>query len=236
MMGSDQSRYQLRSQIWSTSIMLNPPMLWITINPSDIHDPIAQVLAGENINLDDLLAAVGPDADKHAANIAADPYAAAKFFHFLIRTIIETLFRVKVTNFQIKSRMGILGRVSAYFGTVELQGRGTLHLHLLVWLNDAPNADQMIKLLKSEDFHIKVISYIQANLCAYLPGLENSESVKAIPKNKDIAYSRPLHPDSSEYQNQLSKFELNLARVEQLHICQAQRCLIPDKSGELRCK
>ncbi|KAI6131341.1 hypothetical protein EV401DRAFT_1802613, partial [Pisolithus croceorrhizus] len=44
--GSDQSRYQLRSQIWATSIMLNPPTLWITLNPCDLHDPIAQVFAG----------------------------------------------------------------------------------------------------------------------------------------------------------------------------------------------
>lgn len=31
--GSDQSRYQLRSQIWSTTVSLGPPSLWITINP-----------------------------------------------------------------------------------------------------------------------------------------------------------------------------------------------------------
>ena len=158
------------------------------------------------------------------------------FFHFLIRTIIETLFGVKVTNFQIKSRMGILGHISAYFGTVESQGRGTLHLHLLVWLTDAPNADQMIKLLKSEDFCLKVTFYIQTNLCAYLPGLENSETVKSIPKTRDIAYSRPPNPDSPEYEKQLSEFELHLAHVEQLHTCQLRRCLVPDKSGQLRCK
>ena len=83
-MGSDQSRYQLRSQICSTSIMLNPPTLWITINPSDLHDPIVQVFAGEQIDLDNLFGVVGPDSDRQAANIAGDPYAAVKFFHFLI--------------------------------------------------------------------------------------------------------------------------------------------------------
>jgi hypothetical protein len=40
-MASDQAWYQLRSQIWSTSIYLNPPSLWIMINPCDLHDPIA---------------------------------------------------------------------------------------------------------------------------------------------------------------------------------------------------
>ena len=54
MKGSNQSRVQLQSQIWSTCIMKNPPSLWITINPSDLHDPIAQIFAGEDINLDAL--------------------------------------------------------------------------------------------------------------------------------------------------------------------------------------
>src|ERR1700722_16584890 len=63
-MGSDQSRYQLRSQIWSTVLSKGPPSLWITINPSDIHDPIAQVFAGEKINLDNFIKTLGPDKDQ----------------------------------------------------------------------------------------------------------------------------------------------------------------------------
>jgi hypothetical protein len=50
--GSNQSRVQLRSRILSMCIMKNPASLWITINPTDLHDPIAQVFAGEEINMD----------------------------------------------------------------------------------------------------------------------------------------------------------------------------------------
>ena len=60
---------------------------------------ITQVFAGVDMNLDNLFGCVGPDAETHANNIAADPYAAAKFFYFLIRTILETLFAVQVTKF-----------------------------------------------------------------------------------------------------------------------------------------
>ena len=135
-MGSDQSRYQLRSQIWSTSVVLGPPTLWITINPTqaDLHesnyDPIAQVFAGANINLDQFSPDVGPDASNRTKTIAADPYAAAKFFHFIISTILETLFGVHVTEFQVRSQTGILGRLSSYFGTVESQGRGTVEIDM----------------------------------------------------------------------------------------------------------
>ena len=48
--------------------------------------------------------------------------------------------------------MGILGYVTAYFGTVESQGWGTLHLHLLIWLKHAPTSDEISELLKSEEF------------------------------------------------------------------------------------
>ena len=101
--GSDQSRYRLRSQIWSTSTVLGPPSLWITINPSDLHDPIAQIFAGEDINMDEFMATLGPDKTKRAKNIADNPYAAAKFFHFMIETILETLFQVKLTTAQVNS-------------------------------------------------------------------------------------------------------------------------------------
>ena len=135
-LGSDYSHYQLRSQIWSTSIMLNPPSLWITINPCDLHDPIVQVFAGENINLENLWEKPGPSKERRAENMALDPYAAAKFFHFLIWTILTTLFGAEATTQCIHSHMGIIGEMIGYFGLVESQGRGTLHLHMLVWLKN----------------------------------------------------------------------------------------------------
>ena len=32
--------------IWGTSLFLGGPTLWITINPADVHDPVARVFAG----------------------------------------------------------------------------------------------------------------------------------------------------------------------------------------------
>ena len=107
--GSDSSRIQLRSQIWSTNLRMGPPSLWIMINPSDMHDPIAQVLAGESIDLDRFIADSGPDKDQQRRNIAQDPYAAAKFFRFIIEMMMETIFQCKVTQNQCKSEMGALG-------------------------------------------------------------------------------------------------------------------------------
>lgn len=234
--GSDQARYRLRSQIWSTSTVLGPPSLWITINPTDLHDPIAQIFAGEEIDMDKFMATLGPDKAKRAKNVADDPYAAAKFFHFMIATILETLFRVKVTSAQVKSGIGVFGRVAAYFGTVESQGRGTLHLHILIWLKDVPSSEEMISLLKSEEFRQRIINFIRANFRAYVPGLESTESVAAIPHNNEISYNRPPHPDHEHYDQELQRTELELARMEQIHVCKPRRCLVYDKHGQLVCK
>jgi hypothetical protein len=154
----------------------------------------------------------------------------------MIRAILETLFGVEATSFQVRSRMGILGEVAAYFGSVEEQNRAALHLHLLVALKHAPNADEMLELLKQESFRSRVSAYIRANLRAYLPGLESAESVKRIPVEKEIAYNRPPNPDAVDYDQQLRDFELRLARTEQVHTCKIRRCLIVTKSGRYRCK
>ncbi len=59
---------------------------------------------------------------------------------------------MKVSKFQVKSGAGVFGRVRAYFGAVEAQGRGSLHLHMLLWLANVPTWEEMLKRLKSEEF------------------------------------------------------------------------------------
>ena len=234
--GSDQARVRLRSEIWSTAAVLGPPSLWITINPSDLHNPIVQVLAGEKIKMDDFMAHVGPDKESRAKNVADDPYAAAKFFHFMIATILQTLLGVEVTPSQVKSGMGVFGRVTAYFGVVESQGRGTLHLHLLVWLKHVPSSDEISTLLKTEEFRARVVSFIRANIRAYAPGFENGESVKKLPHDNEVLYGRPPVPGSPDYDAQLTSSEVLIARMEKLHTCKPRRCLVFNKKGQLACK
>ncbi|CAK5284216.1 unnamed protein product [Mycena citricolor] len=234
--GSNQSRTLLRSQLWSTTVFMGPWNLWITINPSDIHDPIAQVFAGADVDLDNFVAHAGPDSDQRGRNIAADPYAAAKFFHFMIRTILEVLFGVESSAFQVTSQMGILGELAVYFGLVESQNRAALHFHLLAALKHAPNADEMAEFLKSELFRSRITAYIQANMRAYLPGFESDESVKAFPVEKEIAYNRPPKPDDPDYNARLANFERRVVRTEQVHTCDIRRCLVVTKSGRLQCK
>ena len=234
--GSNQAQYRLQSQIWSTSVVLGPPSLWITINPSDLHDPITQIFASENINMDDFFSTLGPNKGERAKNIADDPYAAAKFFHFMIMTILETLFQVKVTPAQVKSGMGVFGCVAAYFGTVKSQGRGMLHLHILIWLKHVPSPEEITALLRTDAFQEHVIAFIHTNFRAYTPGLESAESIVKLPHNNKVSYSRPPNPNRADYDEEILRSELLLARMEQVHACKPRRCLIYNRHNQLVCK
>lgn len=235
-MGSDESRASYRSQIWGTTLYMRPPSLWMTINLSDMDEPVIQIFCGEEIDMDKFDRMSGPDADERARNVAKNPLAAAEGFHFLMGIILETLIGVSSTGKTTKSKPGVLGTVSAYFGVVEAQGRGTIHLHLIMWLADAPNTDEMVSMLDTEEFREKMKKYIQSMICADLPGIKNEEDVKRVKKVPHLAYSRPPDPSSATYLEELRTMEHDLARSQQVHTCKTSTCLNRNRKGKLVCK
>ncbi|KIO04732.1 hypothetical protein M404DRAFT_25843 [Pisolithus tinctorius Marx 270] len=232
--GSDNTRASYRSMIWGTCLMLGGPSLWLTINPVDIHDPIAQVFAGENIDLNDFNAHLGPDSNRCAENIAANPYAAARYFHFIIHTILETLFGIRNMGNKVHSQVGVLGRVAGYFGVVEAQGRGTLHVHMLLWLANTPNANEMQALLQQESFRDTIRNYIRANICMHLDNL-TEDNLKTMPRAPQLAYSRPHDPRTAGWRQGSYEIERQLVRSQQLHTCSRATCLRVTRDG-LVCK
>jgi hypothetical protein len=115
-MGSDASRTANWSEISSTALTLNPPTLWVTINPTGLHDPIVQIFAGESIDMDQFSATAGPSGEMQACSLAKNPYATARFFNFMILAILETLFGIRAREHKVVSTMGVLQDVSSYYG------------------------------------------------------------------------------------------------------------------------
>jgi hypothetical protein len=89
--------------------------------PSGSCDPIAQVLAGADIDLDNFDQTSGPNSSARTATIAADPFAAASFFHLIIDAVLQELFGVKAhsKNSHVETKPGIFGNMSGYIGTIE---------------------------------------------------------------------------------------------------------------------
>jgi Helitron helicase-like domain at N-terminus len=233
--GSNSSRAAYRGQIWGTCLYLNPPSIWITINPVDIHDPVAQVFAGENIDMDRFISTCGPDSDQRARNIAKDPYAAAKFFHYIIYATLETLFGIKVIRNRVCSDVGIFGRVSGYHGVVEAQGRGALHVHMMLWLLGSPNAAEMQSLLQGAPFRQRIIRFIEENIRAHLDAF-GAEEIRSTRADSTFPYSRPPNPDDEDWSVQVEKMERHAIRSQQIHTCTKNTCLVKRHGNEIVCK
>jgi len=230
--GTDESRTSIRSEIWGNNLLFNPPALWITMNPPDTQDPIAQVLAGAEINLDQFCNTAGPDHTQRALNIASDPYASAQYFHFMIRTLLEVVFGIRASSGRIMRQPGAFGTVQAYIGTVEAQGRSTLHLHLLVWLKDAPSTTEMKVALKSPAYRAKIQEFISRNIRADIDNMTTPQ-ISKIPKIPGVSYSRPIDPLLKPMESEVQ--EKQLARAVQLHKCSLASCL-KSVNGRLECK
>ncbi|KAF9042367.1 hypothetical protein BJ165DRAFT_1546847, partial [Panaeolus papilionaceus] len=71
---------------------------------------------------------------------------------------------------QERSTSGILGHTSAYYGCVEAQGRGSLHCHLLVWLENSINPDDLRqRLLQDSGFQTEFIDYLRKVIHTEIP-------------------------------------------------------------------
>lgn len=149
-MGSAHSRSALRIKIHSLCFNLGLPSLFLTINPADIHNPLALYFAGVDLNLDKILPETLGTSYERAQIIATHPVATAKFFNCLIKSILKNLVLG-----------GVLGPTKAYFGTVENQGRGSLHLHLLIWLNHEYTPAQLKENIQNKDFRENLLKYLE---------------------------------------------------------------------------
>ena len=231
-MGTDESRIRIRSLIWGMCMMKGPPSIWLTINPADTQDPIAQVLTGHDIDLDHFVSLDDRPSD---AAIASDPYASASFFHLMVNAILECLLGIKgyKRGRPIEREKGILGVIEGFIGTVEAQGRGTLHLHIVLWLRGAMSADRMKECLSTEEFRAKVKTFIATNIRADLPDVHGTD-VLSIPTEPRVAFSRPVDPRTPQYEHNRDESEKRLARAVQVHRC-GQGCIKLIR-GQLVCK
>ena len=152
--GSITSKRFMRSEIWSLITYMGAPMWYITLSPADNKHPICLYFADNKEKLDITL--MRPTDERYRL-IARNPVAGARFFHFMVDMFIRHVLGVGTNHH------GLYGETSAYYGTVEQQGRLTLHLHMLLWIQGTNTPDEICcKILNPEsDFRQKLLEYLE---------------------------------------------------------------------------
>ncbi|TFK65637.1 hypothetical protein BDN72DRAFT_871770 [Pluteus cervinus] len=87
---------------------------------------------------------------------------------------------------------GIFGKVSGYYGCVEAQGRGSLHCHMLVWLEDSLNPTEVQNVLQRNDdpdFSERLMTFLDEIISNDLPTMnqEGDEGTRVNPcRRRDL--------------------------------------------------
>ncbi|GLI82177.1 hypothetical protein PoHVEF18_010583 [Penicillium ochrochloron] len=112
--GSFAQKLRLRSEIRGLITRYGMPAFWITINPSDLRNPIILILAGIEYSRDNLATV---NTAVREATTTSNPAAVAEFFHYVYKAVLEGLF---ATN---TSQIGILSDLSNHFAVIKTNGR-----------------------------------------------------------------------------------------------------------------
>ena len=190
--GSSTSKKWMRNEIWSLVAHLGAPFWYITLSPADIKNPICIYFASTNeIFKPDIL-----PYDERLRQVCSNPVAGARFFHFVVTTFLEV-----VLGYGDK-HPGLFGDISGYYGTVEQQGRLTLHLHILLWLisNLSPQEMRTQILDNNSDFRQRIVAWIEScQVGEFLTGTHDEVSQKvnaasAMETYQDPTETLPLGP------------------------------------------
>jgi Helitron helicase-like domain at N-terminus len=186
--GSAAARVVMRNEIRALMILEKGlPSFYITINPADVYNPLVKFLAGAEIDIDKLLPEEIPNYWEQSLLIAKNPAVAARFFNIYMRAFITTILaydKKKVKN-------GIFGIVNAYYGCVEAQGRGTLHCHMLVWVEGGLNPNQIKERVLNDghvDFRDRLLAFLDDTISNCVPTNPYTD-------HRDSS-SKPPHPCS----------------------------------------
>lgn len=196
--GSTGSKQFMRNEIRGLMNVLGMPALFVTLNPADVHHPLVRMLAGNEIDPDAILK--GDPLDKHtrACLVAKHPAATAQFFDIMISNFI---MHVLCYN----NGEGLLGKCTGYYGTVEAQGKGTLHLHMLIWINGNLNPQALHDRMEAEpEYKQKMFTWLETHISTSLPG---QPLVVDDPSNRSRPYLNKDKPHpSSIYAPQIAGY------------------------------
>lgn len=182
--GSLTSKKNMRSQLWSLMTHLGAPSWYITISPADTKHPICIYLAGSSEKFKPSIS--GHDDQLRA--VTNNPVAGARFFNFMVNNFVKHVLGVS------NGHDGIYGPTSAYYGTVEQQGRLTLHLHLLLWIRGSLSPAEIRKRLDDPDglFRKALIVYLEGTYTGdFLTGSKDDVKRRVDGEEKVQGYRDP---------------------------------------------
>jgi hypothetical protein len=157
---SRELRLGMRRKIKSLIIREGIPAIWFTLNPNDITNPVKLRLAAYRTRApaqaEEFLTSLDGSYKRMRLSIS-DPLSSALFFHREISMFFK--YYVKV------GEPSVFGQINQYFGAVETNERGALHLHGLLWVRGNMALGSLWKDVEDEGnraYRERVIEYVDS--------------------------------------------------------------------------
>ena len=157
---SKEDRLSMRRKIKSLIIRYGIPAIWFTINPNDITNPVKLRLAAYRSRVPEAAEAFLRDLDqayKRARLAISDSLSSVEFFYREISMFFQYYVRVGEDS--------VFGRIDQYFGAVETNERGSLHLHGLLWLQGNMHLSSVFGDIGAPDqaaYRERIIQYVDS--------------------------------------------------------------------------
>ncbi|KAF5335144.1 hypothetical protein D9611_010826 [Ephemerocybe angulata] len=191
--GTVSQKIKMRNEIRSIIGQRGSPTLFVTINPSDYHNPIVSVLAKRPAHPSELEQLRSITTKERGHTAVEHPVACAQFFDAMMRAFIRIILR----HGRRGNSPGIFGHCEAYYGTVETQGRGTLHCHMLLWLKDHLPPETLADTLKtSSEYGNALIKWVDSIMCSGFIGSRSVENRLPGENDAETIAPRDPHPAS----------------------------------------
>src|SRR5262249_32134815 len=109
-----------RSPRISTTVYHGSPVIFLTLNPGERDSPITLKYAGKKSDVRKFYPEWYSETMRLRTALS-NPLAVVDYFHQTVNAIIEKVLKG-----------GLFGELAHFYGTVEYQGCGTPHAHILV--------------------------------------------------------------------------------------------------------
>ncbi|KAJ3546688.1 hypothetical protein NMY22_g1957 [Coprinellus aureogranulatus] len=190
--GSVAQKIKMRNEIRAIISQKGSPSLFVTLNPADYYNPIVTVLANRCSDPQELIPLHDSSLKQRTTAALRHPVACAQFFDFMIKTFIRTILRYN----RKAGKTGIFGECDAYYGTVETQGRGSLHCHMLIWLRGHLPPEKLASTLRtSEEYRTQLTQWLDSIVSSGFQGYKSAFNELPSHTRQDIGLSE-RHPST----------------------------------------
>ncbi|KAJ7711760.1 hypothetical protein B0H16DRAFT_1343415 [Mycena metata] len=103
-------------------------------------------------------------------------------------------------GFERDCKRGVFGRVKHYYGVFEAQNRGSLHLHMVIWIEGAlsPKLIQE-RAMADESFKHQLFLWLESVIKHELPSDTSPLASESKARQKQCLLGRPPHPDHPDF-------------------------------------